>query len=227
MEFNMIFENIYLEYTARILFSIICGFCLGFERKIRRNVVGIRTLVLISVSSCLMCILSAYMAEIYPDKTDSSRIAAGVITGIGFLGGGAIFRQGLNIRGLTTAAIIWTAAALGLTCGAGLYIPVLITLVLCMVMLISMRTFEHKLFPAERTKSISLEFDSADIDEKEIKSILISFGLVVNDLNIENRYKAGTVELYYSVKTPDNVNSLGLSVKLSKLEHLVKFSISE
>ena len=106
-----------LIYGIRLIISFLCGLLLGIERKSRQNAVGIRTLVLISVSCCLLSILSVYVAQTYSTDTgkgDPTRIISTVITGIGFIGGGAILKQGLNIRGLTTVAIILTKAAIGL-----------------------------------------------------------------------------------------------------------------
>ena len=103
--------DIQIEYLIRIGLSFACSFVLGLERKSHQHTVGIRTLVLMGLSSCLLSILSIHMAEFPVVKGDPTRIAAGVITGIGFLGGGAILKQGLNIRGLTTAAIIFSTSA--------------------------------------------------------------------------------------------------------------------
>lgn len=127
-----------LIYGIRLIISFFCGLLLGIERKSRQNAVGIRTLVLISVSCCLLSILSVYVAQTYSTATgkgDPTRIISTVITGIGFIGGGAILKQGLNIRGLTTAAIILTTAAIGLSCGAGLYEPAIITLAIALIVL--------------------------------------------------------------------------------------------
>ena len=115
--------NIYIEYTIRLALSFVCSFILGLERKSHQHIVGIRTLVSMGLSCCLLSILSVYMAETPAVEGDPTRIAAGVITGIGFLGGGAILKLGLNIRGLTTAAIIFMTSALGMSFGAGLYFP--------------------------------------------------------------------------------------------------------
>lgn len=103
-----------LDYSIRIATSFFCGIILGLERRSKQHAVGIRTLALISISSALLSILSINMASAGNGAGDPTRIAAGVITGIGFIGGGAILRQGLNIRGITTAAIIFTASAIGL-----------------------------------------------------------------------------------------------------------------
>ena len=121
MEF--FFDNI-LDISLRFALSMICGILLGIERKSRQNAVGIRTLVLISISCCLLSLLSVFIAENASIQGDPTRIASTTVSGIGFIGAGAILKQGLNIRGLTTAAIIFTAAAVGLSCGAGFYLPV-------------------------------------------------------------------------------------------------------
>src|SRR5574344_1733306 len=143
--------NFYLDCIIRLAFSFVCGFALGLERKTRQHTVGMRTLILISTSCTLMAVLSVYMTQNSGTSGgDPTRIAAGVVTGIGFLGGGAILRQGMNIRGLTSAAIIFTAAAIGLCCGAGLYIPSFITLAISLISLFILQKFEHRFFPAEK-----------------------------------------------------------------------------
>ena len=90
---DSIMENISVEYLLRIVLALVCGFFLGLERKQHRHAVGIRTLALICVSSALLSILSIFMAETSLAEGDPTRIAAGVVTGIGFLGAGAILRQ--------------------------------------------------------------------------------------------------------------------------------------
>ena len=144
--------NIWIDYLIRLAASLVCGFCLGFERKMRQHTVGIRTLTLLSVSSCLLTIASSFLASTVLVEGDPTRIAAAVITGIGFLGAGAIVNQGLNIRGLTSAAIIFTSAALGVACGAKLYIPVVIVLSFSFILLLIIGPLERKLFPADKRK---------------------------------------------------------------------------
>lgn len=220
-------DNFLIECIIRLLLSFLCGFFLGLERKIRRHAVGIRTLVLISVSSTLLSMLSIFMAEIPQVDGDPTRIAAGVITGIGFLGGGAILRQGLNIRGLTTAAIIFTTAAIGLAIGAGLYIPAIVAILIGLLSLYLMDKLERRYFPAEKTKSLQLRFADSDIDEKAIHSLLEEYGLIILDLNINFSVKSGQAELSYLLKTPDELNYASLANKLSKINNLEDFSICD
>lgn len=225
--FDFFLTNFDIEYLFRIFLSLICGFLLGFERKKHRHVVGIRTLVLICVSSSLLSILSIFMAEVPAVPGDPTRIAAGVITGIGFIGGGAILRQGLNIRGLTTAAIIFATAGIGLSCGAGLYIPTILTLVITLIILFFIDKFERRVFPAEKTKCLHLKFADTDIDEKQIHSILEEYGLVIFDVSVDYSVKKGNVELTYLLKCPDTLNHFKLVNRLSKVNKLEDFSICD
>lgn len=220
-------DNFLIECLIRLLISFLCGFFLGLERKIRRHAVGIRTLVLISVSSSLLSMLSVFMAEIPQVDGDPTRIAAGVITGIGFLGGGAILRQGLNIRGLTTAAIIFATAAIGLAVGAGLYVPAVVALLIGLLSLYLMDKVERRYFPAEKTKSLQLKFADSDIDEKAIHALLEEYGLIILDLNIDYSVKKQQVNLSYLLKTPDDLNYVKLVNKLSKINKLEDFSICD
>ena len=150
----MSFDNYYIDCLVRIGCSFICGLLLGIERKTRQHPVGLRTLILISVSSTLLSIFSVLIANNPDIPGDPTRVAAGVVTGIGFLGGGAILHQGLNIRGLTSAAVIWTAAALGLACGIGQFFIVGITLLVSLISLVLLEKVEYKLFPAEKSTYI-------------------------------------------------------------------------
>lgn len=115
----------YAEYTIKILLSIVLGGIIGAEREIRSRSAGFRTLILISLGSTLFAIISMEVGTI----KDPVRLAANIVTGIGFLGAGAIFRESNRVQGLTTAASIWIAAAVGLSVGMGYYfLPIAVTL---------------------------------------------------------------------------------------------------
>ncbi len=109
-----------LEYVGRIAGAVVLGGAIGLERELHGQSAGLRTHMIVAVGSALMMIVSIRMGDAY--NSDRARIAAQVVTGIGFLGAGAIVRSGLNVRGLTTAACIWTAAGIGLAIGSGWYI---------------------------------------------------------------------------------------------------------
>lgn len=107
----------------RLFVACICGACVGYERSLRQKEAGLRTHIILSLGSCLAMIVSKYgFADMGAMKTaDGARIAAQVISGIGFLGAGVIFVRGGSVKGLTTAAGIWTTSSVGLSIGAGLY----------------------------------------------------------------------------------------------------------
>ena len=217
-----------IECAVKIFASFLCGFILGIERKSRQQVVGMRTLILISVSSTILSILSIYMAHITGVPTgDPTRIVAGVISGIGFLGGGAIMKQGMNIKGLTSAAIIWTASALGLVIGAGLYIQAGISLVVFMLSLVVLEKVEERWFPAEQSKTLHLVYEEDSLDLERIKSIIQSNGIFVKDINISKVMSVKQTILRYTVKTPREVDFMKLSEDLKAAGVLSEFSLTE
>lgn len=223
---DFLVQNPMLDYALRIALSVVCGFTLGLERKIRKHPVGIRTLVLMCLSSCLLGLTSMTMSNVGVYYGDPTRIAAGVVTGIGFLGGGVIFRQGFNIRGLTTATIIFASAAMGLAASDGLYIPVLVSLVISVTILTVVEKIEHKFFPIERTKAIHIVFNHSDIDEKEIASFITNFGLTIIDTDYHYDGSKKSIALSYIVITPNNLNFEKLANKLSKISKIDSFSFT-
>jgi putative Mg2+ transporter-C (MgtC) family protein len=130
-----------LDLALRLLLAVVLGAAIGVEREFSRHPAGLRTLLLVSMGSCLF---SSLGVALVPGNQDVTRIAAQVVTGIGFLGAGAILRQGSNVKGLTTAASIWVAAAVGMTCGFGLFILALLATVLAIVALVVIGRLEDR-----------------------------------------------------------------------------------
>jgi putative Mg2+ transporter-C (MgtC) family protein len=110
-----------VELLARLLLAAVLGGAIGAERELNDQPAGLRTHMLLTIGACLFTLISAYGFG-GGLRTDPSRIAAQVVTGIGFLGGGAIVRHGLTVKGLTTAASIWATASVGVAVGAGRYV---------------------------------------------------------------------------------------------------------
>ena len=219
--------EIFIDYAIRIGVSFACGFCLGIERKSRQHSVGIRTLVLISISSCLLSILSVYMAEAFKVEGDPTRIAAGVASGIGFIGGGAIMRYGLNIRGLTTAAIIFTASAVGLACGAALYAPALLTMLALAVVLFIMNRLEKKIFPAAKSKLVTICFTGTDIPKSFLTETMQRYGFIIHDMNIEYDKMLNQTKLVFTSKAPDRLDLMDFTKEIESLENLVTFKLDD
>lgn len=137
-----------LEMVLRLVLSVILGGLIGLERQLHRRTAGLRTNILVCLGSCLIMVLSLHIYELYRGvaAVDPSRIASGVITGIGFLGAGTIIRERENIKGLTTAACLWVVSAIGLAVGCGFYTAGVVTAALTLMVLFFLRYFERALF---------------------------------------------------------------------------------
>ncbi len=137
-----------MTIVIRLSISFVLGGLVGLERELYGRAAGLRTHIMVSIGSCLIMLTSLYVFDIYKSLTsvDPARIAAGVITGIGFLGAGTILRsgEGEGIRGLTTAASLWVVAAIGLAVGIGFYSAALFTTALVLIALLFLGRFEKK-----------------------------------------------------------------------------------
>ena len=143
----------FTEMLLRLGLALVLGALIGLEREHGEHAAGLRTLSLVSLGSSLFTIISAYaftgLLSIPHTQIDPTRIASYVVAGIGFLGGGAIFLSQNRVKGLTTAAAIWLVAALGLACGAGLYVAAATATALALIVLIGLRYVEHRLLPPQ------------------------------------------------------------------------------
>jgi len=142
-----------LQMIARLLLTLLLSGLIGLERQVHRRNAGLRTHILVALGSCLIMLTSMYVFDIYKDRVslDPARIAAGVITGIGFLGAGTIIRDPEGVRGLTTAASLWVVAGIGLAVGTGFNKIAVIATVLVLIVLHFLRYAESKLFKEPKT----------------------------------------------------------------------------
>ena len=221
----VILENPLYDCLLKVAVSFFCGIILGIERRTRQQFIGLRTLILICVSSCLLMQISLYIATLSQGRGDPGRIAAQVVSGIGFIGAGAILHQGLNIKGLTSAAIIWTAAALGLAIGAGYLVPSVIILVVIILSLVIIEKIEEKVFPTDTIKKFNLVFYNCKIDYELLEKTILESGMIVGNLDISENLKTQELELNYTVKSASNVDIEKLINNISKLGDLEKYSL--
>ncbi|MDD5595333.1 MAG: MgtC/SapB family protein [Candidatus Omnitrophica bacterium] len=142
------------QIILRLTLSVILSGLVGLERQLQRRNAGLRTHILVCLGSCLIMLTSLYVFDIYKHivALDPARIAAGVITGIGFLGAGAIIRAQEGVKGLTTAASLWVVAGIGLAVGCGFYNAAVFTTFLVLVVLFFLRRIEEKVFSQQDTK---------------------------------------------------------------------------
>jgi len=139
---------------VRTILSAVLGGVIGMEREIHRHEAGLRTHILVCMGSSLIMLTSLYVFDIYKEinVVDPSRIAAGAITGIGFIGAGAIIRYGASVKGLTTAASLWITAGVGLAIGCGFYMAGIFTTLVTVAVLLILRNFEKDLLKKEEVK---------------------------------------------------------------------------
>ena len=149
-----------LDMLIRLCLGFLAGGIIGFERSSRRQTAGLRTHILIATGSTLLMLLSIYLPQQFSPLRagDPGRIAAQVVSGIGFLGAGAIIRLGNSIRGLTTAASLWFVAALGLIIGSGLFFIAGAAVVIGIFTLIVLNHLERRIFPSERFKMLEITY---------------------------------------------------------------------
>jgi putative Mg2+ transporter-C (MgtC) family protein len=204
------------EIVLRVILAGVFGGAIGAEREIREREAGLRTHMLVSIGAALFTLVSAYGFSDFRFSNasgityDPTRIAAQVVTGIGFLGAGAIIRQGLSVRGLTTAASLWVVAAIGIATGAGYYSAALITTVVVLVSLWPLRIIAFRLFERVRPGELRLE---VELEPSQSPSILLDplekRGVAVRSFEVEDARDRRRVvlEVRSSSVKPEQVTS--------------------
>jgi putative Mg2+ transporter-C (MgtC) family protein len=159
---------------------------------------------------------------------DPGRIAAQVVSGIGFLGAGAILRLGNNIRGLTTAASLWLIAAVGLAIGAGMYIAAAAAEVISLITLFVLDIFEKRLFPAERNKILELQYKQSSPNTSETMEILKGFGIRTQSMDVNQGVGKGkSSRLRLLVSIPDVTDIAKLARALKSAGEVARIEIKE
>ncbi len=218
----------HLEFLGRIVIAALCGFAIGYERKNRGKGAGIRTHMIVGIAAALMMVVSKYgFADLadYPGSrgADPARIAAQVISGVGFLGAGMIYVQKQAVKGLTTAAGIWATAGVGLAIGAGMYFIGIASAIFIIVMQIVLhKNYKILQMPNEEQLSVIVQ-DSIDginyyeavLKEFDIKIIDADFkklddGYVKIDVTANVPHELDVLQLMKTALKNENIKSLRL-----------------
>jgi len=190
MDFNISTEDI-----ISMLMSILCGGIIGFEREYKSKSAGFRTIVLISLGSTIFTIVSGHGAG------SDDRISANIITGIGFIGAGVIFKDQISIRGLTTAAVIWTSAAIGMTTGIGYHALAFVFTIITLGLLLMAGRIEKIISKLQKQKIISVTFRNPDFNQIiSLENRLNSDDLIIERLEISKYNDTLTVTWQVSAK---------------------------
>jgi putative Mg2+ transporter-C (MgtC) family protein len=193
------------ELVVRLAVAAFAAVLIGLERELRGHPAGVRTHALVAVGSAMFTIAGAYGFADLPHgpNVDPARIAAQVASGIGFLGAGAILRQGMGVRGLTTAATLWIAAAVGVTSGAGAYAAVLAGTVLMLLLLVLLRLAKpllHRL--AGAVTVVEMEYEGGHGTLGQVMTALADLSSRLDHFEIDEGSEEGLrrVSLYLSTR---------------------------
>jgi putative Mg2+ transporter-C (MgtC) family protein len=216
---------------CRLILASVLGGLIGLEREIHGRPAGFRTHLLVSLGSCLFTITSIEFYRLFgnftgsgPVGVDPGRIAAQVVTGIGFLGAGAIIRERASIRGLTTAACLWVAAALGVACGIGLFwLAISVTLV-ALVNLLLLKEVEKRL---SRDTYVLVKIWGEDRDDfvSRVYHTLSDTGIERVDAKLQKDIEHGLMFIEFQVKQPKKRNSADLMARLSAVDGVKRVGI--
>jgi putative Mg2+ transporter-C (MgtC) family protein len=180
------FMEIHFVTALQLLISFVIGTAIGLEREYRSKAAGLRTMIMICIGSTVFTEISISIGESSPD-----RIASNIITGIGFLGAGVIFKDGLSINGITTATTIWIAAALGMAVGAGEYFIALAGSVVVLIVLSLFEHFQRIIVRIHQARSYKITFEEDEtfvsLLEAEISKLKLRFHKA-RDIKNENDY---------------------------------------
>jgi putative Mg2+ transporter-C (MgtC) family protein len=189
------------DYTlillGRLLLASLLGGLIGLEREVHGRPAGFRTHLLVALGACLMMIVSEYFSLKYGQQSsdlvirlDPSRVAAQIVVGIGFLGAGAIIKEGRAIRGLTTAACLWVVAGLGMAVGIGLYIPALMVTVIALLSLLILKSVEQALHK-DQYRILFVETTELTGFHDKVQAMLDTRHLVITEFAVEKDLAAG------------------------------------
>ncbi len=222
----------WLDIFTHLLVATTAGGLIGMERTYHGRPAGFRTHMLVCIASSLLMLVTMYQtrwftgASLDTVRIDPTRMAQGVMTGIGFLGAGVIMREGLTVRGLTTAASIWVTASIGILAGVGLYSAVLVGTIITLGILTVFRKVENRM-PSQIYANNTIVFGRDNyMSEKEIRELHVINGFSVANISYRLMEKGEQLEYRMTVRTMDRGNIEKLSKTLLGLTSIVEFNIS-
>ena len=206
-----------LENLIPLLVAAIAGGVVGLERESHNRPAGLRTHVLVCVGSALIMKVSLGMYDLVLGtgfgNGDPGRIAAQVVSGIGFLGAGTIMREGATIRGLTTAASLWVVSGMGLAVGAGFYLQTFVAVVLVMLTLKTLSEVENRFFAHGSYRSLVIHVTDSPGQLGAVASTCGRWGYTIKNIAMRSGPLPGTVEIRFTVKPegrgPDMAGLIG------------------
>ena len=214
-----------LELILRLLLAAILAGLIGIEREVRDQPAGFRTHMLVSLGACLFAVVSAYSFRAFAGdvpgvqvRVDPTRIAAQIVTGIGFLGAGAIIRYGMSVRGLTTAASLWVVAAIGTAIGLGGYVVGSAATAIALLTLLILRPVSNRLVRGLRKGHEEFVLDAdAGLRMDELVRDAVGAGLRIDHLRVEEEDPGGRRQIQLVAALPPGLPPEGAIALLSRV----------
>jgi putative Mg2+ transporter-C (MgtC) family protein len=224
-------DTIRLDIALHLAAALAAGGVIGLERSYHGRPAGFRTHALVCMASSLLMLLTVYQPQWFPGQPESvrldpTRMAQGIMTGIGFLGAGVIFKEGLTVRGLTTAASIWMTSAIGVMMGAGFYFAGTFAAGMTLGVLAAFRLIEARL-PSQQFAHHRVRFERGNVlSEQTLRELLRIQGFAVSGLAYRLMDEGRAFEYRMTIHTRDTANYARLAAALSALEPVREFHIS-
>lgn len=229
-----------INYLTSLTVAIFLGFALGLERELTNKTAGLRTHIFVCLGSCVFTLLSihgfptfAIGDNVIVDQAtgvrDTARIAAQIVTGIGFIGAGAVMRNGSSVHGITTAATLWIAAGIGMACGAGQYGIALITTCLSVLVLIGIKELERTVLATMKRSNkrlrVSLRCEKCDVND--IQNYIIDKFPNVNEIKKVDSDGENSAKLVAVINIKDTNPLQSLYKEVEKIDGVKTISIRE
>ena len=224
-------SDFYITVSIRLCAAIFLASLFGIERELTGKVAGLRTHILVCAGACVFTLLSLYgfrmhITEGLSGVNDPARIGAQIITGIGFIGAGTIMRNGSNILGITTAATLWMAAAIGMACGCGLYSIAFFATILTLFVLILIRQFEKRFLSDYLKKyrnvkiNIHFDFENKNIVDEIIYANFKNISKIEQKIGSDNSF---VTKLFVTTRK----NLITINDIFKKCPHIQKLEVQE
>jgi len=222
----------FLTITLHLVGALVAGGVIGLERSFHGRPAGFRTHTLVCLASSLLMLVTLYQWKWLPGvpmdtvRTDPTRMAQGIMTGIGFLGAGVIFKEGLSVRGLTTAASIWITAAIGILIGIGFTFPAVLGTALTVGTLSLFRWIEAKL-PSHFYAHYFIRFDrNQTMPEPTLRELVTSYGFTIANMSYRLSDDGLSFEYRMVIRTINSENISTFAIALRQMENVRSFRIS-
>lgn len=217
-----------LTIVTRLVFAMVAGFMIGYERETHNQAAGIRTHMVLCLGACLIMILSLAIPILFNRQHpngDPARLSAQVISGIGFLGAGAIFRFGFDVKGLTTAASIWTTSAIGLAFGTGFYLLGSVSTVFLIVILKVFDRIEEWLVEKRKWRVLTVIFHSDMVSAHEIIKKAKEFDIEVKQVSLTENVEQKDTRVVINCRMEEDFSTRRLFDGIKSLGNIISLRI--